>query len=117
LLHLALIAPEVCEAHGGAEFPWFGLLLAGDWEVRSAVHEISCVQRRRTHEAMPNHERHGRPLLFGKRQKLRGKVAQCIAVEGISRWQLKNKLQPFSRSRKTPRRLISVAKPKNHSGA
>jgi hypothetical protein len=32
LPHLALIAPEACEAHGGAEFPGFGLLLAGDSE-------------------------------------------------------------------------------------
>jgi hypothetical protein len=28
LLHLALVAPEACEAHGGAEFPGFGVLLA-----------------------------------------------------------------------------------------
>jgi hypothetical protein len=28
--HLALVAPETCEAHGGAEFPGLGLLLAGD---------------------------------------------------------------------------------------
>jgi hypothetical protein len=32
LLHLALVAPEACEAHGGAEFLGFGLLLAGDGE-------------------------------------------------------------------------------------
>ena len=32
LLHLALVAPEAREAHGGAEFPGFGLLLAGDGE-------------------------------------------------------------------------------------
>ena len=32
LLHLALVAPEACEAHGGAEFPGFGLLLTGDGE-------------------------------------------------------------------------------------
>ena len=32
LLHLALVAPEAREAHGGAEFPGFGLLLAGDRE-------------------------------------------------------------------------------------
>ena len=30
LLHLALVAPEAREAHGGAEFPGFGLLLACD---------------------------------------------------------------------------------------
>ena len=28
LLHLALVAPETREAHGGAEFPGLGLLLA-----------------------------------------------------------------------------------------
>ena len=32
LLHLALVAPEACEAHGGAEFPGFGLLLASNCE-------------------------------------------------------------------------------------
>jgi hypothetical protein len=30
LLHLALVAPEACHAHGRAEFPGFGLLLACD---------------------------------------------------------------------------------------
>src|SRR5262249_36126530 len=30
--HLALVAPEACEAHGGAEFPGFGLLVASDGE-------------------------------------------------------------------------------------
>src|SRR4029077_17057959 len=30
LLHLALVTPEACEAGGSAEFPGFGLLLAGD---------------------------------------------------------------------------------------
>src|SRR5262249_7545938 len=28
--HLALVAPEACEAHGSAEFPGFGLLMASD---------------------------------------------------------------------------------------
>ena len=32
LLHLALVTPETREAHGGAEFPGFGLLFAGDRE-------------------------------------------------------------------------------------
>jgi len=32
-----LIAPEACEAHGGAEFPRFGLLLAGDGEGTSEI--------------------------------------------------------------------------------
>src|SRR5262249_3865159 len=30
--HLALVTPEACEAHGGAEFPGFGLLLACNGE-------------------------------------------------------------------------------------
>ena len=30
--HLAVVAPEACEAHGGAEFKGSGLLLAGDSE-------------------------------------------------------------------------------------
>src|ERR1700722_8448141 len=32
LLHLALIAPEACEAHSGAKFPRFCMLLACDGE-------------------------------------------------------------------------------------
>jgi hypothetical protein len=32
LLHLALVAPEAREAHGGAEFPGFCLLLTSDSE-------------------------------------------------------------------------------------
>ena len=32
LPHLALVTQEAREAHGGAEFPGFGLLLAGDVE-------------------------------------------------------------------------------------
>jgi hypothetical protein len=32
LLHVALRVPEACEAHGGAQFPGFGFLLAGDRE-------------------------------------------------------------------------------------
>ena len=32
LLHLALVTPEASEAHGGAQFPGFGLLLAGHCE-------------------------------------------------------------------------------------
>src|ERR1700748_163408 len=30
LLRLALVAPEACEARGGAKLPRFGLLLTGD---------------------------------------------------------------------------------------
>ena len=32
LLRLTLVTPEAREAHGGAEFPGFGLLLTGDGE-------------------------------------------------------------------------------------
>ena len=32
MLHLALVAPEAREAHGGAEFPGFGLLLTSNGE-------------------------------------------------------------------------------------
>ncbi len=35
LLQLALVAPEASEAHGGAEFPGFGLLLPCDCECGS----------------------------------------------------------------------------------
>jgi hypothetical protein len=38
-LHLALVAPEARKAHGGAEFPGFGLLLACD---REGLLEIGC---------------------------------------------------------------------------
>ena len=44
LLHLPLVAPEACEAHGGPEFPGFGLLLAcyskGALEVRFRFRSI-----------------------------------------------------------------------------
>ena len=39
LLQLALVAPEACEAHGGAEFPGFGLLLARGGE-RAVVRQF-----------------------------------------------------------------------------
>jgi hypothetical protein len=43
-LHLALVAPEACEAHGGAELPGFGLLLARDLqctlEIRLRLYHI-----------------------------------------------------------------------------
>src|SRR5262249_55529467 len=41
LLHLALVAPEAREACGGAEFPGFGLLLAGNGE-RTLEIELTC---------------------------------------------------------------------------
>ena len=42
LLHLALVAPETREAHGGAEFPGLCLLLAGDGE--SALELGLCLR-------------------------------------------------------------------------
>ena len=36
--YLALVAPEACETHGGAEFPGFCLLLAGNGEGALEVH-------------------------------------------------------------------------------
>ena len=43
LLQLALVAPEACEAHGGAEFPGFGLLLASD--SKCAIKMLFCFFR------------------------------------------------------------------------
>src|SRR5262249_51532006 len=42
LLHLALVAPEACEAHGGTQFPGFGLLLARDSE-RASEFDLSLA--------------------------------------------------------------------------
>ena len=50
-------------------------------EMRSAVRDVSREQQGSPHEAMPNHERDGRPLLLGERQELRRKVARHVAVE------------------------------------
>ena len=47
LPHLALVAPETREAHGGAQFPGFGLLLAGDGEGALEVRLcFACVSLR-----------------------------------------------------------------------
>src|ERR1035437_1925252 len=46
-----------------------------------AFRDVSRKQYRHSHEAMPNHERDWRPLLFGERQELRRKVAQRVAIE------------------------------------
>ena len=48
-------------------------------EMRSALHEVSCVQQGRAHEAMPDHERNGSPLLLGERQELRRKLAHIAS--------------------------------------
>ena len=39
LLHLALVAPEACEAHGGAEFPGFRSLRTRDLKEAKALLE------------------------------------------------------------------------------
>ena len=56
LLHLALVAPEASEAHCGAEFPGFGLLLARDCE--SALEKglrFSCIPFRRVKRYFSGH--------------------------------------------------------------
>src|SRR6516225_2768450 len=45
LLHLTLVAPEPCEAHGGAEFQGFGLLLACDRDRSLASIIRGCPSR------------------------------------------------------------------------
>ena len=46
LLHLALVAPETREAHGGAEFLGLGLLLTGDRERTLEVSFCFCCMWR-----------------------------------------------------------------------
>ena len=50
-------------------------------EMRSAFRDVSRKQQGNAHEAMPDHERDGRPLLLGERQELRRKLAHHVAVE------------------------------------
>ena len=50
-------------------------------EMRSAFRDVSRTQQGHAHEAMPDHERNGRPLLLGERQELRRKLAHHVAVE------------------------------------
>ena len=73
LLHLTLVAPAACEAHGGAEFPRFGLLLAGDGE-RSA--EISFQG------SLPVRYAECRDPVFGKRSL--GKKQRARKLAGIA---------------------------------
>jgi hypothetical protein len=49
--------------------------------MRSRFGDSTGDQEGSTHEAMPDHERDGRPLLLGERQELRRKAAHGIAVE------------------------------------
>jgi hypothetical protein len=44
MLHLVLVTPEACEAHGGAEFPGLGLLLAADEESALEVRLCFCTR-------------------------------------------------------------------------
>ena len=44
MLHPVLVTPEACEAHGAAEFPGLGLLLAGDEESALEVRLCFCTR-------------------------------------------------------------------------
>ena len=50
--------------------------------VCSGFRNISCGRQTSSHQAMPNHARHWRPLLLGKLQKPRRKLTHHITVEG-----------------------------------
>ena len=61
LLHLALVAPEAREAHGGAEFQGFGLLLAGDGESALEIGFcLRCIRLGRLQRDLP-----GNAINFG----------------------------------------------------
>ena len=49
--------------------------------VRSGISNVPCMQQGSGQETMRNHERACRLLLLGERQELRGKLAQCMALE------------------------------------
>ena len=50
-------------------------------EMRSPLRDVPCTRQGSAHEAMPDDERHGRPLLLGERQELGRKLAHHVAVE------------------------------------
>jgi hypothetical protein len=50
-------------------------------QMRSTFQEVSHEQQGRAHSAMPDHERHGRPLFLGERQEPRRDVPTDIAVK------------------------------------
>ena len=49
--------------------------------MRTALRNISRIQQRNTHEAMPDDERDCRPLLLRERQDLRSNFAHHLIVE------------------------------------
>jgi hypothetical protein len=42
----------------------------------SALRGVACTHQRRSHQAMPDHERNCRALFLGERKELRRKLAQ-----------------------------------------
>jgi hypothetical protein len=56
LLHLALVAPELREAHGGAKFKEFGLLLTSDRErVLEVRFRLRCIRLGRQQREFSGH--------------------------------------------------------------
>src|SRR6516165_1677834 len=51
-------------------------------EMRSRIRDVPGRQQGHTHEAMPDHERNGRPLRLRERQELCRKLAYHVALEG-----------------------------------
>src|SRR3974377_1979147 len=49
--------------------------------VRPTFLDVSCTHQGSAHQAVPNHERNRRSLLFGELQELRCEVAQSSAAE------------------------------------
>jgi len=47
----------------------------------SALRGVACTHQRRSHQAMPDHERNCRALFLGERKELRRKLAQHVTVE------------------------------------
>ena len=50
-------------------------------EMRSSFRDVARKHQRRAHEAMPDRERERRSLFLRKRQAMRGKLAQHVAIE------------------------------------
>ena len=51
-------------------------------QVRPAFRDVPPYQQGSSHEAMPDHQRGFRPLLFREHQELRREIATDIAIEG-----------------------------------
>ena len=50
-------------------------------QIPPSFRDVSRQQQGTAHDAMPNHERSGRTLFFGKRQDLSRQLARRVAVE------------------------------------